>query len=536
MTAEAVTHERRSALDMPAEEFRFLGHALIEQIADFYDSLPRRAVTRATPPERLHALIGTGELAEQGMDAGDLLADVVPLIFDHSLHNGHPRFLGYITSSAAPLGALADLLAAAVNANGAKWDLSPMASVIESQTIRWIADLTGYPRDCAGLMVSGGTMANFLAFVAARKAMAPWDVRRSGNYGNRPLLTVYVSKETHTWIEKAADVCGLGTEAVRWIGTDRQGRMCVGLLRERLETDLAEGCIPFFVVGTAGNVSTGAVDPLRDLAALCKQYGVWFHVDGAYGAAAAVVPEAPDDLHALALADSVAIDPHKWLYCPIEAACVLTKRKDALRAAFEYRPDYYLFDENRQSDVNYYQQGMQNTRAFRALKVWLALRRAGRAGYRESIRGDIRLAEALFALLAEHPEFETNSVNLSVVTFRYVPHRIVRKDAEAEAYLDALNRSLLAELQSGGELFLSNAVVDGRYLLRACIVNFRTRRQDIEAIPSIVAEVGRRLDETCSEANIEENDHDQENYDSCGAADGRDVPERDVIRRRRHSK
>ncbi|HEX6260722.1 MAG TPA: aminotransferase class V-fold PLP-dependent enzyme [Woeseiaceae bacterium] len=485
----------RSALDMPAEEFRSLGHMLIEQIADFYDSLPLRPVTRATAPETLRTLIGTGELAEQGMDAGKLLADVVPMLFEHSLHNGHPKFLGYITSSAAPLGALADLLAAAVNANVAKWELSPVASEIESQAIRWIADLTGYHRDCGGLMVSGGTMANFLAFVAARSAVVPWDIRRSGSHGDRPLLTVYVSKRTHTWIEKAVDVCGVGIEAIRWIGTDGQGRMRLDLLRDRLQTDLAEGCFPFLVVGTSGNVSTGAVDPLRDMAALCREYGLWFHVDGAYGAAAAVLPEAPDDLHALALADSVAIDPHKWLYCPMEAGCVLTKRKDALRAAFEFRPDYYHFDEQ-QSGVNYYEHGMQNSRAFRALKVWLALRQAGRAGYRDSIRGDIRLAEALFALLAEHPEFETNSVNLSIVTFRYVPRGLESTQPAAKNYLNTLNRSVLAELQTGGELFLSNAIVDGSYLLRACIVNFRTLQQDIDAIPSIIAEVGRRLDET----------------------------------------
>jgi glutamate/tyrosine decarboxylase-like PLP-dependent enzyme len=508
VTAETVRirRERRSALDMSADEFRSLGHALIEQIADFYDSLPQRAVTRAMQPEELRVLLGTGELAEQGMDAGELLSNVVPLIFEHSLHNGHPKFLGYITSSAAPLGALADLLAAAVNANVAKWDLSPVASEIESQTIHWLADLTGYQRDCSGLMVSGGTMANFLAFVAARSALAPWDLRRSGSYGDRPLLTVYVSRETHTWIEKAADVCGMGTDAIRWIDADRQGRMRVDLLRDRLKTDLRDGRFPFLVVGTAGSVSTGAVDPLRDLSTLCREFGCWFHVDGAYGAVASVLPEAPDDLHALALADSIAIDPHKWLYCPIEAACVLTKHKDALQAAFGYRPDYYHFDEKQPAVTNYYELGMQNTRGFRALKVWLALRQAGRTGFRDSVRGDIRLAESLFAQLAGHPEFETNSVHLSIVTFRYVPHGIERNDAAADAYLNALNRSLLAELQNGGELFLSNAIADGRYLLRTCIVNFRTLQQDIEAIPSIIAEAGRRLDKAMRPASLHRED------------------------------
>lgn len=492
--------ERRSVLDMPAAEFRSLGHVLIDRIADFYDSLPIRAVTRAAAPGTLPTTAGADELEELGRDAGELLDDLVPALFDQSLHNGHPKFFGYITSSAAPLGALADLLAAVINANLAKWDLAPAASEIESSTVRWIADLIAYPRDCSGLMTSGGTMANFLAFVAARRAGTPWDVRKSGCYGDSRRLTVYVSTEAHTWVEKAADVCGMGTDAVRWIGTDRQGRMRPDLLREQVESDLADKCLPILVVGTAGTVATGAIDPLRELAALCADYRLWFHVDGAYGAAAAILPEAPDDLHALALADSVAIDPHKWLYCPLEAACLLTKHQEALRGAFGYRPEYYHFEEEQASAVNYYELGMQNSRAFRALKVWLALRHAGRAGYRDSIRGDIGLAESLFALLAGHQEFETARVSLSIVTFRYVPRGFDRDSAGGEAYLDQLNRTLLAELQTGGEVFLSNAVVDGRYLLRACIVNFRTLQQDIEALPSMIAVVGRRLDQAMRSA------------------------------------
>jgi hypothetical protein len=187
---------------MPADEFRSLGHALVDQIAEFYDSLGSRELTREARPADIRKLLGTDELPEQGADAGELLAEVAPLLFDHSLHDGHPKFLGYIMSSAAPLGALADLLAASVNANVVKWDLSPVASEIESQTIHWLADLIGYEGNCAGLMVSGGNMANFLAFVAARTAKAPWNLRAEGNYGDERRLTVYVSKETHTWVQK----------------------------------------------------------------------------------------------------------------------------------------------------------------------------------------------------------------------------------------------------------------------------------------------------------------------------------------------
>ena len=248
-------------------------------------------------------------------------------------------------------------------------------------------------------MVSGGNMANFLAFVAARYAKTPWDIRKTGNYGDKRRLTAYVSREAHTWIDKATDVCGLGADAIRWVAVDDQGRMKLDELGEQIEADRKNGCVPFFAVGTAGSVSTGAIDPLRDMAELCREHDVWFHVDGAYGAPAAVLPEAPDDLHALTLADSVAVDPHKWLYCPIEAACVLTKHADALQNAFSFQPDYYRVDRKQATGIDYYQLGMQNSRGFRALKVWLALRNAGRKGYCDSIRGDIRLAEKLFEII-----------------------------------------------------------------------------------------------------------------------------------------
>jgi len=480
---------------MSTDEFKSLGHALIEQIADFYDSLPQRSLTSPNVPDQVRQLLGTGELPEQGIDAGDLLADVTPLLLDNSLHNGHPKFLGYITSSAAPLGALADLLAAAVNANLAKWDLSPMASEIETQTVRWLADLVGYEKDCGGLMVSGGNMANFLAFVAARCSVTGGDIRAAGNYGEDRHLTVYASRETHTWIEKAADVCGIGTDSIRWIDTDREDRIRLDKLSAQLEEDRRTQHLPFLVVGTAGTISTGVIDPLREMAALCRKHGVWFHVDGAYGAPAAVLTESPDDLHALELADSVALDPHKWLYCPIEVACVLTKHKDALKNAFSFRPDYYKFDDEQASGTDFYEHGMQNTRGFRALKVWMALRRAGREGYAQSIRDDINLAQSLFDSVASHPEFEEHSIHLSIATFRYVPGDLNLDHPTAHEYLNELNTTLLAELQKGGRVFLSNAVVDGEYLLRACVVNFRTTIKDIEEIPTIVADAGKRLDQ-----------------------------------------
>jgi glutamate/tyrosine decarboxylase-like PLP-dependent enzyme len=266
--------------------------------------------------------------------------------------------------------------------------------------------------------------------------------------------------------------------------------MDVAALRRHLEADAAAGDTPCLVVGTAGSVSTGAVDPLRQIAAACREHRAWFHVDGAYGGFAAAVPDAPEDLRALAEADSVAVDPHKWLYAPLEAGCALVRDAEALRAAFAYHPPYYHFEERATNYVDY---GPQNSRGFRALKVWLALRHVGAAGYRTMIGDDIRLSRAMAHAVTRHSELELVTQGLSITTFRFVPKdlKAAANHPETGRYLDALNRELLDRLQRGGEAFVSNAVVGGRYVLRACIVNFHTTRADVEALPEIVARVGR---------------------------------------------
>jgi aromatic-L-amino-acid decarboxylase len=259
------------------------------------------------------------------MEPAPLLERTAQPLFDHSLFNGHPRFFDYITSPPAPIGILGDLLAAAVNPNVGAWTLSPAATELESQTVRWIAALIGYPVECGGLLVSGGNMANLVCSMAARAACTAkidGNVRENGIAGKSTRrLRVYVSSETHTWIQKAADLAGLGTASIRWIPTDADLRMDVAALRRQIDADGAAGDSPCLVVGTAGSVSAGAVDPLRDISAICKEHGIWFHVDGAYGGFAAALPEVSDDLHALSVADSVAVDPHKWLYAPLEAGC-----------------------------------------------------------------------------------------------------------------------------------------------------------------------------------------------------------------------
>jgi len=481
--------ERKAPLDMSAEEFRAVGHELVDGIADFLASLRERPVTRDLAPAQVRALLPAGEVPEHGADAGELLGEVRRLLVESSLFNGHPRFFGYITSSAAPIGALAEMLAATINPNAGAWQLSPVASEIERQCVRWIAELLGFPAG-NGLLVSGGNLANIAAFMAARRAKGGAELRSGGVGGTR--LIAYASTEVHTWIEKAADISGLGTDAVRSIATDAAGRIDTRALRAALETDRAAGRRPFLLVGSAGTVSTGVVDPLDELAAIAREYDLWFHVDGAYGAFAALVPEEAEQFRGLEQADSIAIDPHKWLYAPLEAGCVLVRERDALTDTFSYTPPYYRFTgEEEDPRTNFYELGLQNSRGFRALKVWLALRQVGRAGYARMIGDDCRLAAALLEAVRAHPDLEAGTRHLSIATFRYLPRAATTEDQR-----DTFNEQLLARLKSSGELYVSNAIVDGRFYLRACIVNFRTRLEDVLALPEIIVRHARELEGT----------------------------------------
>ncbi|MGB2959139.1 MAG: aminotransferase class V-fold PLP-dependent enzyme [Bacteroidota bacterium] len=496
---------RTAPLEMSPEEFRKLGHDAVDRIAEFLASLPGRPVTPAEPPDLVRELLGGGGLPMTGADPGRLLEETASLLFNHSLFNGHPRFWGYITSSAAPIGCLADLLASAVNPNVGGWWIAPIASEIEAQTIRWLAELIGYPTAAGGLLVSGGNMANLVGFWAARKAKTPWDVHSEGISAHpERRLRVYTSQETHTWIQKAADLAGLGTDAVRWIATDHKLRMDPELLRAQIDEDRQNGDHPMLVIGTAGSVSTGAIDPLPELAALCREQEIWFHVDGAYGAAAAALPDAPPDLKGLSEADSVAMDPHKWLYAPLEAGCVLVRDPSLLRETFSYHPPYYPEKDREREEppIMYFEHGPQNSRGFRALKVWLGLRQVGREGYVRMISDDILLTRVLYRLVESDPDLEAWTQSLSIATFRYVPGDLRTRTKEAGEYLDTLNREVLTRLQNGGRAYVSHAVIDGTFVLRSCIVNFRTTLKDVQALPGIVTVLGKEIDAASRPATL----------------------------------
>lgn len=484
---------RNVPIEIKADDFRAMGHHLVDHIADLLDSLPTHPVTTGETPTAIRESLDADRLLPNlGTDPAQLIDRATELLFDHSLFNSHPRFWGYVTASAAPIGILGDFLASAVNQNTGAWFLSPMASEIEAQTIQWIAELLGYPTTCGGILVSGGNMANIVCFLAARQAKAGWAVRAMGLHGDgTKQLRFYCSKETHTWVQKAADMSGIGTDSIRWIPTRKDLSMDTAQLLNQIRADKEAGDRPFMVIGTAGSVSTGATDNLPEIAKICRAENLWFHVDGAYGGFAAMLPDASAELRGLREADSVAVDPHKWLYAPLEAGCALVRDPEKLRDAFAYHPPYYHFGVEA---INYLDYGPQNSRGFRALKIWLALQQVGRKGYEQMITDDIQLAKALYELVAKQPQLEAFTHSLSITTFRFVPSDLKTGPEKIEEYLNQLNTELLTRLQNSGEAYVSNAVIDEKFALRACIVNFRTSLEDIAALPEIVLRIGHEVD------------------------------------------
>jgi len=490
--SDEVLNRRSSPIDMDASAFRQAGHVLVDQIAAFLSAMPEGKVTPAPLPSELKAKL-PAQLPGTGAETHALLKETWELLTQNSLFNGHPRFWGYITSSPSPIGMLADLMASAINSNCGAFVLSPMATEIEKQTVNWLGQLIGYPTG-DGIVVSGGNMANLVGFLAARKAKAKWDIRQNGLGPRCGKWRIYASAETHTWISKAADLFGMGLDAIRWVPVDEHQRIDTKILEEKIAEDKKNDFVPFIIVGTAGAVGTGVVDDLHTLASISQKEDCWFHIDGAYGGFAAAIPELKEMFKGFELADSVAIDPHKWLYSPLEAGCTLVKDPHTLVDAFSFHPVYYNFEGEEEPQTNFYERGMQNSRGFRALKVWLSLRHIGFDAHIQLIREDIELAKRLFEILQKQNEIEVFTQHLSITTFRYVPLN-GKRDPE---FLNELNQTLLNKLQSGGEVFLSNAVINGNFLLRVCIVNFRTTLRDIQALANIVVREGRIVEKELS--------------------------------------
>jgi aromatic-L-amino-acid decarboxylase len=477
----------QSSLDVTEEALNEISSRATELVLEYLTTISERAVRAENYAGKTIESIDA-ELSVEGVPL-DKLIEECRRVMDLSRHNGHPRFFGYVASPSTPIGAYADLIASALNANITCWRSGPAGTEVERMVVQWLGSLIRYDKQAKGLLTSGGSMANMIALLIASRRKAGADISRRGLWNAGPPMTIYASEEVHMSVAKAADILGLGRDQVRVIACDERQRMRVDSLRTTVETDLREGFRPCCVVGSAGTVNTGVVDPLAELANVAREFDVWFHVDGAYGAPGVLDQRKQHLFAGLERADSVSLDPHKWLYVPVDAGCLLFRDAAAAMAAFNTEDADYIKTHGYSDEeaFAFWDYSVELSRRFRALKVWLTLQYYGTRRIAETIGEDISLAAYLGDVVSNAEDFELLApVELSICCFRYVPAQ-VKSDAE----LDRLNERIMELVQKGGRAYVSNATVNGRFALRACITNFRTTKTDIDETVDAIRAAGK---------------------------------------------
>ena len=481
MADHDVTDHDFTDLDMPPEQFRQLGGGLLDLAAQWLADEPHAPVLRRCNGVELAKSLEQPP-PEQGIDAAALLAELRDKVMRHSRHNGHPRQFAHVCASPDPIGALADLLASTINQNVTAWRSAPAAATVERQLLRWLDALVGFDGGGHGLLLGGGSAANLHALGAAVEQA----LRRHPD-AQRGQLVLYTSRETHLSLAKAARFLGVGH--VRALPVDAERRLQPDTLRAALVADRDAGLIPAMVAASAGTANAGSIDPLVELAALCRESGVWFHVDGAYGALAALTSKYAFLRDGFAQADSLSLDPHKWLFAPFDTGVLLVRDPQNLRDAYSETSEYITVTETDPLESHaFWDYGMELSRRFRALKLWIMFKLRGVDTYRRAIADNIALREYLDQRVQAEAELELLASDLSISCFRYRP-----AGADA-ATLDRINAAIQSRLVATGEISLSPTTLDGRYSLRICIVNFRTRRADIDWLVERVLAFGREVD------------------------------------------
>jgi len=472
----------REKWEWPTDEIRRVGYRVIDLIVEHLTGLRSEPVFRPFPPE-LAAKFLNSTLPEHGLQADEILDRFACEIGPYPFGNGHPRFYGWVNSPPAVMGIFADALAAAMNPSCAGGNHA--AVYVEREVVHWFKQILGFPEEAMGLLVSGSSMAALTALAVARPARCGYEIRSKGVQCTPAKLTFYRTREGHGCHQKAIELLGIGSDHLRVVPHDETMRMLPDALDDIIQEDRANGCTPIAVIASAGTVNTGSIDPLNQIADVCSKHNLWLHVDGAYGGPAILARQYSNELSALSRADSIALDPHKWLCVPVEAGLILVRDGTNLRATFSLIPPYLQTDGNTEGVGGlpwFSEYGFQQTRGFRALKVWMAIQFHGLSGYRSLIEQNIALAQRLANLLKCSGHFEIfEPQHLSIVCFRYVPQNLgCLRD------LNELNKAIVEKVQLGGEAFLSNTSIDGIFWLRACIVNPLAREEDIDRLPKVV--------------------------------------------------
>ena len=468
-------------LEPSADEIREWGDSVIEFMTDYLGELRNRPAYRHSSSREIRSGLDS-ELPIKGIDFASLLKVFRDKIVPFSRQNPHPRMFGYVQSPGTPIGAFADLLASTLNSNLTIWRSAPAPVELERLTIDWIRQILGFDPQAGGLFVSGGSMANLAALAVARQT----------KYDSLGRLRMYASSATHFSIVKAAALLGIGRQNVQSVEVDERFRMRIDDLVARITADLQAGYVPFCVVGNAGTVDIGAVDPLGEIRAVADRFQLWMHVDGSYGAFAILAPSARKLFAGMEQADSIALDPHKWLYLPVDVGCVIYRNPEIARAAFAHEAEYTrMFGEEADEAFVCWDYGPELSRRFRALKVWMLLKGVGLDRLSEAIESNLACARHLESMVQASDDFEMLApVELSIFCFRHLPSQLKTQPPEA---IDAFNERLLVALQRDGSSYLSNTTAGGRFALRGCVLNYRTTLRDMEILLDDVRRVGKSL-------------------------------------------
>ncbi len=476
MAVNSISKSREYVLgDMPPEEFRKFGHELIDWVAAFLEKIDQHPVLPDVKPGDIRSLLPDAA-PNSGESMGDILADIDKIIMPGMTHWNHPAFFAYFAMTGSGPAILGELLSAAFNINGMLWKSCPSSTELEQVTIDWLRQMLGLPRDFWGIIYDTASISSMHAIAAAREQLTDLNVREEGLAGRPevPRLRLYTSEQAHSSIEKAAITLGIGQAGVRKIPVDESFRMQPNLLLQAIKEDREKGWRPFCVVATVGTTSSTSIDPVPAIADICEQENLWLHVDAAYGGAAALVPEMAHVLNGCDRADSIVVNPHKWLFVPVDISTFYTRKPEVLRQAFSLVPEYLRTQEDSKVE-NYMDYGLQLGRRFRALKLWFVLRYFGSEGMAARIRNHINLAQKFAGWVDDSPDFERMSpAPFSTVCFRAHP-----VDLQDEQELNRLNERLLEAVNDTREVFLSHTKLNEKFVIRLTIGNLRTEERHV---------------------------------------------------------
>jgi len=464
--------------DMPPEEFRRHGHRLVDWIADFFDGIDEIPVTASIQPGDLVAQL-PNEAPAAGENMATILADIDRLIMPSMTHWNHPSFFAYFNSSGSSPGVLGEMLSAAFNVNCMLWQSCPAGTELEQVTLDWLRTLLGLPRGLWGIIYDTASSASMHAVAAAREQIPDLRVREEGLAGRAdvPRLRIYMSEQVHSSVEKAAVTLGIGLAGVRKIPLDDAFRMRVDLLEAAVAADRRDGWLPFCVVGTVGTTSTTAIDPIPALAAVCRREDMWLHVDAAHGGIAALLQEKREVLDGCDGADSIVVNPHKWMFVPLDLSAFYTRKPEVLKRAFSLVPEYLRTDHDQKVE-NYMDYGVALGRRFRALKLWFVLRYFGADGLAGRVREHLRLANQFQDWVNANASFELMApVPLATVCFRAHPPEVTE-----ERELNELNERLLRAVNATRKAFLTHTKLGDQFVLRLVVSHLRTRDRHVEQV------------------------------------------------------